>query len=229
LANFRHAEFGEVTLRRSARTRRISIRFDSKGQLIVTAPRLMPTFLIKKTIEESLNEIRKLKTKQPTHTIYRDGELIGHKRTLHLTSSSVFRITTNDTDIKIEYPESLNSSSAKVQEYVSEQIAKILRKDARIYLSSRLKILAERYGYRYERVRFSNASTRWGSCSSTGTISLNIALMRLPLDLIDYVLVHELCHTVEMNHSKAFWANVAAIFPNYRSLRTRIKRFTTAL
>ena len=229
MANFRHTEFGEVTLRRSARTRRIGIRFNSKGQLIVTAPRLMPVFLIKKTIEESLNEIRKLKTKQPAHTVYRDGELIGHKRTLHFVHGATLRITTSDTNITIEYPESLDISSAKVQSYASEQIAKILRKDARIYLSSRLKILAERHGYHYERVRFSNASTRWGSCSSTGTISLNIALMRLPLDLIDYVLVHELCHTVEMNHSKAFWANVAAILPNYRSLRTRIKHFTTAL
>jgi predicted metal-dependent hydrolase len=229
LTSFQHAEFGEVTLRRSARVRRISIHFNPKGNLIVSAPRLMPVFLIKKTIEQSLSEIRKLQSKQPKSTTYNDNELIGHKRTLHFQAADIYKTTITDTSITITYPRELSSTHTKVQDYVSEKIANILRRDAKLYLSSRLQILADRYGYSYQRIRFSNASTRWGSCSSSGTISLNIALMRLPLDLIDYVLIHELCHTKSMNHSKAFWNSVEAILPNYRSLRSRIKHFTTAL
>lgn len=102
---------------------------------------------------------------------------------------------------------------------------KLLRKRAAAYFPRRLSWLAEQHGFTYRTIRFSSAETRWGSCSSSGTISLNIWLMTLPLELIDYVLVHELSHTRHMNHGKDFWTTVERCMADYKLQRRRLKQY----
>ena len=87
---------------------------------------------------------------------------------------------------------------------------KILTKRAKEYLPYRLEYYAKLYGYSYDKCRLSHANTRWGSCSSNKTISLNIGLMKVPEVLRDYVILHELAHLNHMDHSKAFWAEVGS-------------------
>jgi len=101
----------------------------------------------------------------------------------------------------------------------------ILKKSAKQYLPYRLEFHAQKHGYKYTSLRLSHANTRWGSRSSTGTISLNISLMNLPEPLRDYVILHELAHINHMNHSTAFWAEVARHDPNYKRNRKRLKMF----
>lgn len=103
---------------------------------------------------------------------------------------------------------------------------KILTKRAKEYLPYRLDYFAKLYGYEYDRLRFSHANTRWGSCSSNRTISLNIGLMQVPEPLRDYVLIHELAHLNHMNHSTAFWAEVAAHDPHYKEHRKKLKLYS---
>lgn len=103
---------------------------------------------------------------------------------------------------------------------------KLLMKKAKEYLPYRLEYLAKRYGYTYDKVRLSHAGTRWGSCSSNRTISLNIGLMQVPEPLRDYVILHELAHLNHMDHSAAFWAEVGAHDPRYKSHRDKLKHFT---
>lgn len=98
-----------------------------------------------------------------------------------------------------------------------------LRKKAKAYLPGRLAALAAEHGFRYQKARLSSAGTRWGSCSSRGTISLNIALMRLDQELIDYVIIHELCHTRQMNHGPAFWSLVEQYCRKYKQLRRQLR------
>jgi predicted metal-dependent hydrolase len=80
-----------------------------------------------------------------------------------------------------------------------------LRARAKHYLPVEMQRLAQLHGFLYKQVKIRKSRTRWGSCSSKGTINLSFYLMLLPVHLIEYVLLHELCHTVEMNHSAAFW------------------------
>ncbi len=103
---------------------------------------------------------------------------------------------------------------------------KLLDKKAREYLPYRLDFWAQKYGYSYKNLRLSHASTRWGSRSSSGTISLNIGLMKLPEALRDYVILHELAHINHMDHSPEFWAEVAKHDPNYKRHRQALKAFS---
>ncbi|MBQ3321024.1 M48 family metallopeptidase [Candidatus Saccharibacteria bacterium] len=102
---------------------------------------------------------------------------------------------------------------------------KILMKKAREYLPYRLEYFAKLYGYSYSRCRLTHANTRWGSCSSNRTISLNIGLMKLPEPLRDYVIIHELAHLNHMDHSKSFWAEVHKHDKNYRIHEKKLKLF----
>ncbi len=106
---------------------------------------------------------------------------------------------------------------------------KVLMKRAREYLPYRLEYYAKLYGYKYDKCRLSHANTRWGSCSSNRTISLNIGLMKVPEMLRDYVILHELAHLNHMNHSKAFWAEVAMHDKNYKIHEKKLKQFNPGL
>ena len=78
-------------------------------------------------------------------------------------------------------------------------------------------------GVTYGRITIRNQKTRWGSCSSKGNLNFNCLLMLTPPEVIDYVVVHELCHRKEMNHSKAFWDEVAHVLPDYEKARLWLK------
>ena len=106
---------------------------------------------------------------------------------------------------------------------------KMLMKKAKEYLPYRLEYFAKLYGYSYKKCRLTHANTRWGSCSSSGTIALNIGLMKVPEVLRDYVILHELAHLNHMNHSKDFWAEVGSHDKNYKMHERRLRDFSPGL
>ena len=91
-----------------------------------------------------------------------------------------------------------------------------LRKSARACLTDKTKKYADIMGLKFGRITITSAKTRFGSCSSKGNISYSWRLMLYPEEAIDYVVVHELSHLVEMNHSKRFWAIVQGVLPDYK-------------
>ncbi len=99
-----------------------------------------------------------------------------------------------------------------------------IRNEARRRLPPMLEAVAQRTGLDYRRVSIRSQKTRWGSCSSRGTISLNDQLLFVPADTVDYLMLHELCHTRHLNHSRAFWQLVASHSPDYRAHEKRLDR-----
>ena len=93
---------------------------------------------------------------------------------------------------------------------------------ARRELKPPLYALSRETGFRYKRVQVRTQRTRWGSCSSTGTISLNAALLFLDSVLIRYLMIHELCHLKYLNHSRRYWQLVSGFQPDYRSIDRRL-------
>jgi Predicted metal-dependent hydrolase len=78
-------------------------------------------------------------------------------------------------------------------------------------------------GVSYGRITIRNQRTRWGSCSSKGNLNFNVALMLAPKEVMDYVVVHELCHRLEMNHSPRFWKEVGRVIPDYKNMEKWLK------
>ena len=102
---------------------------------------------------------------------------------------------------------------------------KALSEQARIYIPSRVEHFAQIIDVTYGRITIRHQKTRWGSCSSSGNLNFNSALMITTPEIIDYVVVHELCHRKQMNHSALFWAEVEKVLPNYKELRSALKNY----
>lgn len=224
-------EFGRITVRRSALASQVRIRVSANGTLSASLPLYAPTFMIKRLIQSSREELREMLSKQQPKHDFEDGMAIGksHKLSIRYTKGDKLIASTRGQVISIYIPESLQLESPQVVAAIRKEMQSALRIEAKNYLPRRLKYLAEQLDCDYEKVRFSHASGRWGSCSSSGTISLNIALMKLPHELIDYVLVHELSHTKQMNHSSEFWQLVHQGDPHYKYHRKVIKQYTPSI
>ncbi len=116
--------------------------------------------------------------------------------------------------------------SQNVSQYSPEQRAgmeKRYREAAKEYFPKRADYYAQQLGVSYERIRIAGQKTRWGSCSSKGTLSFNWKLMLAPPKVLDYVVVHEICHLKEMNHSPRFWRLVEELMPDYKEYRKWLK------
>jgi len=111
----------------------------------------------------------------------------------------------------------------------NKKLPLIIKKDAREILERRLAELAQLHNFQYNRVSIRNQQTRWGSCSSKDNISLNMKLLHLPNQLIDYILLHELVHTRVKNHSKDFWNELETIVPNARMMDNKLREYQYCL
>lgn len=225
-------ELGEIKIRRVSRASHIRFKISPKGDLVVTAPSLTPLFVIKQAIRSSKGQLSDMLESHRSSQIYQDGQQIGKSHSLAIIESNLHdrpSITTKDRKIILQVPAGTDTNTVQIQKLIQSSVLKVIKKEAKAYLGRRLAHLANKHGFSYQSVRYTHTGTRWGSCSSQGTISLNIALMKLPLDLIDYVLIHELCHTEQMNHSANFWDLVAEAVPNYKYLRKQLKTETPSL
>lgn len=225
MSSFTDPEFGEIIVHKRRGMRSVHIKIGTDGRYAATAPFYTPLIFIKQVVNNSREDLRRLAAHTSTTKPYEDGQTIGKTHTLAVVPTQTVKSPTTKIlreRLLVYLPPTSQLEDMAVQQQIRDTVIRILRREAKTYLPGQLAALARTHGFNYERIRFSHASGRWGSCSSTGTISLNIALMKLPDELIDYVLVHELCHTRHMNHSKHFWAEVEAINPHYRLHKRQI-------
>lgn len=232
MSTYTDPEFGEVTINKRRGARSIHIKVNTDGRYVATAPFYTPVLYIKQVINNSRDELRKLAERTSIAQPYIDGQAIGKKHTLSVVSTQMIQTPTIKVlreRLLVYLPPETTLSQSDVQQQVRDSVITILRREAKALLPKQLESIAKENGFHYDRVRFSHASGRWGSCSSRGTISLNIALMKLPDELIRYVLIHELCHTREMNHSTQFWTEVGALDPHYKLHKRQIAKHSPAV
>ncbi len=124
---------------------------------------------------------------------------------------------------KAEWVEKHRARLAPPQPRFTMEEINALAHRAQATIPDRVAWFANRMGVTYGRITIRNQRSRWGSCSGTGNLNFNCLLMLTPSEVVDYVIVHELCHRKEMNHSPAFWAEVEKVLPAYQTQRKWLK------
>lgn len=226
MAILRDDEFGDIAVKTHVFAKRMTARVAPSGQLTITMPPHMSTRTAQRFVDSARNQLRDLLTSQHRQPAYVRDQPIGKShQLLFLYDERSVSVTTSGTKIIVRAP-AADVKTPDVQQQIRRAITTALRKEAKSYLPRRLEYLAAQHGFDYAAVRFTHASSRWGSCSSRGTISLNIALMNLPFELLDYVLLHELAHTRHMNHSRQFWQQVGALDSAYQRHRAELRAYS---
>ena len=125
---------------------------------------------------------------------------------------------------KIEQGNTAEARDYEEAKPLSSEEVKKLKKEARNHLASMTEYWAEKIGVSYGRISIRGQKTRWGSCSSKGNLNYNYLLLLCPDEVAEYVVIHELCHRIHMNHSKRFWEKIEEFCPNYRQARKWLKQ-----
>ncbi len=201
--------------------RSISLHIHNDGVLEVRAPRFVPEFVIRRFVDSKRDWIentkRRLSALPKSKKIkYQEGEIFrlgGVDYALHITDGNAIVLTPT----KLFFPKKF---LAKPKIHMEA----FCRKFAKQFLADRLAIYAKKMGVTYKRVSIRDTTSRWGSCSSSGTISFSYRLILAELTIIDYVLIHELAHITHPHHRLSFWARVGAFYPEYAIARTRLRK-----
>ncbi|HNX87627.1 MAG TPA: M48 family metallopeptidase [Paludibacteraceae bacterium] len=223
-------DLGTITFRRSTRTTRISVRILSNSLVVTLPPGSSETDALK-----FIDSVRPKLIKKQSGV---------NQKTVVISESNILKTCTFDVCIRkaernnifsslksgvltIEYPQQLNPEEMQTQTYFWNSINYFLRMEAKRILPQRTRELADQYGFSFTDVKIQSSKTRWGSCNTRKNINLSFYLMLLPFHLIDYVILHELCHTREMNHSENFWHQMDLVTNgSSKKLRNEMKQYS---
>jgi predicted metal-dependent hydrolase len=217
--------FGQKTLvfvlKRSLRARLVWLKIDSAGKLTVTIPRgyrpkLVPQYL-QKNLRWILRNLEKCRAEAEVSSLHGPPRNISYLgQLLQLVSQP--RLAGEDS-IRIEKDKlilNLNLSTSVSERSVLERW---LRQEAAQLIESKSHNWSQKIGVKFNKITVRDQKTRWASCSLKGNLSFNWRLIMAPEVVVDYVVVHELCHLHEMNHSRRFWAWVAKFSPDWKERR----------
>ena len=214
-----------VTVDRIIRSKRrtVALIVDSDGSVTVRAPLRLPESAIQAFAEKHFNWIEKKKAEMraiaPIQSKqYQPGEnflYLGREYSLEVVAGQHKKLILDD-HFKIA------ESALKNAELVFQNW---YRQQAKQWIVEQVKHLADIHQLHYEKIKITSARTRWGSCSPKNVLSFSWRLMLTSPEMIDYVIIHELAHTVHHNHSKKFWKLVEKLLPNYRARRKALRQY----
>ncbi len=209
----------EIKYKKHVFSKSIKITLKKDNFILVTMPYVCP---YKTARDFLLSNFEKIKSfNQNKRIIHKDFKT--KFDTLKIIPSDELRAIKKNKIIYFYYPKDEDFSSKQIQNELSKAYLEALKIEAKNYLVQRLDFIAKKFDFKYNKISLRNQRTRFGSCSYQNNISLNINLMKYDFDVIDYVLIHELCHTKIKNHSQKFWNEVEKYCPNYKDLRKKLK------
>lgn len=181
--------------------------------------------IMKMKIGEYNVEVRRSKRKSATIKITADMQIVVFVP-LYVSDNEIEKMVISKSkwiDKHMLKVQSTIDERSKLEKITFEQV-KELADQAVEYIPKRVKYYAEKENFVYNKITIKNLVSRWGSCSTKGNLNFNCLLMLTPDYVIDYIVVHELCHLREMNHSEKFWAEVEKIMPDYQRAELWLKQ-----
>lgn len=228
-----------LQLIRSKKARYMRISISAAAEVKVTIPWLTPTDYVyemlhtkKEWILQTLAKIAQNSKTSALPQLFTEQTVFNtrsHRLQIKAHQTTQATIKIGNGLILVNYPHTMPISNPKLQEFIKKGITEALRMEAKHYLPKRLNELAIQHRFVYNDVFIKNLKSKWGSCSHQNNINLNLHLMRLPEKLIDYVLVHELVHTVVKNHSADFWNLLQTKMPDAKARHLEMKKYNTNL
>ena len=205
-------DIGPVLLTTPPRAKRLSIKVRPFKGIEVCIPKGTPpahvAAFIKKNKQWMKKALEKIRAKEEQLTIFDENSKFSTRSfalKIEPDNISDVKLKLKDGILHVRYPSHMNVKTQSIQSVIRFGIEEALRAEAKLKLPERVNVLSRINGFSYNKVFIKNLKSRWGSCSNVNNINLNLHLMRLPEHLIDYVILHELCHTKEKNHGPGFW------------------------
>ncbi len=226
------SEIGSIQFVKSERAKHINITVKSFQNVKVTVPVGVSFEAAEKVVNDKLSWIRKHQVKmkkfEKEPLIFNESTEFStkqHRLIISKTNSNETTAKISGGEINVFYPANLDVGHKSVQFFVRRVIEEALRMEAKQHVPARVSELAIKYGFTYNKVFIKNIKSRWGSCSKKGNLNFSLHLMCLPYELIDYLILHELAHTVEHNHSKKYWAVLDNIYGNTKEVDRKLKQY----
>lgn len=223
---------GKIILKRSKRSRYLRLKVDPKDGVVAILPENMPEkylyrFLNEKRswLQHSLRKQEKIRSQFTVFTTDCIYQTRKHRLFLHTHDKNTIKSLVANQKIRIWYPAHADVTDERIQRVIRRAVIEAWRAEAKHFLPEKVKELAVRHQFCYKKLTVKNARTRWGSCSAENNINLNLQLMRLPDPLIEYVILHELTHTVHRHHQKSFWEKLEQILPDARKLDRELNNY----
>ncbi len=224
---------GNVLFVKKPKVKNINIRLYDEGRVKVALPVYSSWSQAIKVVRSKAPWILKqrktlIKRKQKQQIIINNDTVfpyLKHKIELIPYESTRGQIKIYNGTLKILYPGGINIEDKRIQDFIRKGITEAMRIEAKNFLPKRVEELACKYEFSYRKVFVKNAKTLWGSCSSKNNINLNLNLIRLPEKLQDYIIIHELAHTVHRNHGQQFWRLLDHYFGDARLVAKELKNY----
>lgn len=225
----------DYIIERSKRATGVKITVDAARGAVVTAPPNFTNGLIETLVREKSGWIRDrleylaLLAGCPVPRRFEDGYLflfLGKKYALRVemnTGPALVWLAGGEIHVALPHREGKTAGA------VREALGRWYKEQARRIIKDRVEYLAELASLQPAGVRVKTQKCRWGSCSARGNLNLSWKLVMAPLEIIDYVVVHELCHLVRMDHSADFWRRVALVCPDYKKRRRWLREYGPVL
>lgn len=215
------SDIGRVKLSKRRGTRHLRLRATSGGGIVVSIPAWIPFKAGEKFALQHIEWIKKHRTQLD---VLLPNRKIGRNHTLSFKVGAGVKpaVKVGDSDVVVSVPVGMTVKSPQVQTAAIRGAKKALKSQVAI-LEDRLESISKITKLKYKSSRYGFMKTRWGSCKSDMTITLNYHLLNLPVEQINYVIIHELVHTKHLNHSPDFWSLVESFEPNYKQLRKEVK------
>ncbi len=215
-----------VVLARRKGTKSLRLSIKSDGQVRVSVPYGVPELFARQFVTSKVSWIQKHQ-KKPNHIPQNAHIGKNHRLVVRSTAAARHHTTITDTGIIVTLPETVDMNSSEAQKIIKSACDKALIKQAKILLPQRLATIAKQKNISYKSCSIKKLKSRWGACDNHGNITLNSYLIQLDWTLIDYVICHELAHTIHHHHQKSFWDLVMMLSPHYKDLRKSLKNTPT--
>lgn len=213
---------GKILVKKRRGSKSMRIKLSQDGAVTVGIPHWVP---YRVAVDFAKKQTSWIEKHRPAKKYITNGQKIGkhHYITFIKTSASSPIVRVNDQEVKVLVPSNLNYADDIVQKAAVRGAKNALKKQAYL-LDEELQHHSSRLGYSYKSLSFKFMKSKWGSCSNSKHITLNYRLLDLPAHLIEYVIVHELVHLNHMNHSVAYWEELASLVPDCKLRKVELRK-----